>query len=69
MICSRLHSNTIRFHARSLLIASGVSGPCVLVFQEVGRNPTMFGFDELPKNAGNGIILGIAGGDDCYAIT
>ena len=64
MICSHLHSNTIRFHARSLLITSGISRPCVLVFQEVGRNLTTFGFDELTEDMGNGIILGVFGGGD-----
>ena len=64
MICSHFHSNTICFHARSLLIASGFSRPCVLVFQKVGRNLTTFRFNELPEDTGNGIILGFAGGDD-----
>ena len=63
MICSRLHSNTICFHACSLLITSGISRPCVLVFHEVRRNLTTFGFNELPEAVGNGIILGIIGGD------
>ena len=30
----------------------------------VTRNPTMFRLDELAKDTGNGIILGVAGGDD-----
>ena len=64
MICSRLHSNTICFHAWSLLITFGVSRPCVLVFHEVRRNLTTFGFNELPEAVGNGIILGIIGGGD-----
>ena len=64
MSCSHLHSNTICFHAHSLLIASGVSGPWVLVFQEVGRNPTTFRLDELAEDAGNRIILGVARGDN-----
>ena len=64
MSCSRLHPNTICFHARSLLITSGISRPCVLVLQEVGRNLTMFRLDELAEDMGNGIILRIAGGDD-----
>ena len=64
MICSHFHSNTICFHARSLLIASCVSRPCVLVFQKVGRNLTTFRFNELPEDTGNGINLRFAGGDD-----
>ena len=64
MSCSHLYSNTICFHAHSLLIASGISVPCVLVLQEVGRNLTMFRLDELAEDTGNGIILRIAGRDD-----
>ena len=64
MICSHLHSSTIRFHTHSLLIAFSISRPCVLVFQEVRRNLTTLRFDELSEDARNGIILGVAGGDD-----
>ena len=55
-ICSFFHSLTIFLH-------SGLPS-FVLVFKEVGRNPTTFGLNELSEDAGNGIILGIVEGED-----
>ena len=64
MSCSCLHSSTNLFHACSFLIACSVNDPWVLVFHEVGKNPTTFGFNKLAEDAGNGIILGVPRGDD-----